>query len=65
MVPVGQQRPDGEDQLEEHPSILDLFRDDEAEIAENKQMLSAFAEMMLAEMKDVEDDVERFADDDE
>jgi DNA helicase-2/ATP-dependent DNA helicase PcrA len=47
-------------QLEEHPSILDLFGNYEAEIAENKQMLTAFAEMMLEEMKDIEDDVERF-----
>ena len=47
-------------QLEEHPSIRDLFADYAAEIAENKQMLAAFAEMMLEEMKDIEDDVERF-----
>lgn len=47
-------------QLEEHPSIRHLFAGYAAEIAENKQMLAAFAEMMLEEMKDIEDDVERF-----
>lgn len=54
----------GEAQLGEFPRIVDLFNEYEAEILDNSETLDAFAKLMLEEIQEVEDEIERAGEED-